>query len=46
MPHRLVDEPAPGAFGRHAVKYGDGLIRQNDVDAFAHGKWVGFCFDN
>ena len=33
MPHRLVDEPAPGAFGRHAVKHCHGLIGQDDVDA-------------
>jgi hypothetical protein len=36
VPHRVVNEPAPGAFGRHAVKHCHGLIGKDDVDALAH----------
>ena len=41
VPHGLVNEPAPGAFDRHAVKDRHGFIRQDNVDALAHGtRWV------
>ena len=37
MLHRLVDEPAALARLGHPVNGLDGGLRQNDVDAFAHG---------
>src|ERR1039457_2346909 len=40
VPYCPVDEPAAGAFRSHAVQDGYGLVRQNDVDAFAHGGYV------
>ena len=37
MLHRLIDKPAALARSDHAVNGPDGGLRQNDVDAFAHG---------
>jgi len=37
MPHCLINESAPFTFGHDAIKNRQGLVREDDIDALAHG---------